>query len=341
MDSRSNRRHLQTYTGDSAWYLARTGSTHPEVGIPAASDDQALIEHLFLNGLKGGSAYAAHPVSIRATRVLDGRTAVLLDQSAFVAGRLHPIAERAIELLPFEAEDGSLGGVDGLRTDRPNPVDRRGLHLRLLQAPTARLTLVGPAQNEWTNRLAAREQELTAARCQPLWTTRERGAAELAHRAAHGSYEDEEAESRWLTSGLLRRIGLWHNTSNAFCTRYWQRGDGTFIWELRHLYGVPVTHDDFAAHLKDPQWGLPLSVQKSHCDCHSRRPDRGGQPHPDYQRQCTFTFHHRGDRAGELQIRFRTEAPTEDRSDTREELRRVGADSAWLRRVLPLRGPQG
>ncbi|MCX4749148.1 hypothetical protein OG455_27185 [Kitasatospora sp. NBC_01287] len=141
---------------------------------------------------------------------------------------------------------------------------------------------------------------------------------------------------RWLTSDVLRRIGLWHTTSTAFCTRYWQHGDQTMIWELRHLYGVRPAHDDFAALLRDPVWGPPLSIWKYHCDCHHRRPDPGGRPHPDYERQCTFHFHH-SDQPGVLQIRFRTNAPSDDEPEVRQELQAAQADSVWLSRVLPQR----
>ncbi|MEY9956804.1 hypothetical protein [Streptacidiphilus sp. MAP5-52] len=335
MESHEDRRLRQTYTGDSAWYLARTVQSR-EPGIRAASADQALVEHHFLSELHGGFAWAAHPVSIRATRVLTGRTEVLLDEQAFSGrgGHSYDIAEHAIcRLLPTGATDGELGGVRGLRVRR---VDDRGLHLQLLHASTGRLVLVGPTRERWHGLLKAHRQLVIDAGCSPLWELPQQGAAEIKFAAEHGSYEASEAGMSWLTSGLLRRIGLWHTASNAYCTRYWQRGDQTMIWELRHLYRARPMHDEFTALLRSPLWGPPLTIWKQHCDCHSRRPDPGGQPHPAYQRQCTFEYHH-PDRPGVLQVRFRTMEPQKrDDPGVRAALEAAGADPGWLNRVLPV-----
>jgi hypothetical protein len=329
---RAVRQRLRLYTGDSLRYFARSHAHRQALGIPAAEHDQALIDHAFITTFNGGFAYAAHPIAIRATRTVEGGTEVHIDDRAVIAGRHYDVAEHTLYLLPFDAGDDGLGGVRGLRVSH---VDKRGLHLRLLHAPAARLTVVGPPASRWRSLLAERQRELIGLGCTPLWLLPDYGTAERANWAQHGEYERSEAEMSWLTSAVLRRIGLWHTTSTAFCSRYWMRGDQTMIWELRHLYGVRPAHDEFAALLGDPVWGPSLQILDSHCDCHHRRPDAGGRPHPNYERNCMFEFH-RPERPGVLQIRFRTGPPREeDEPRVRAELTGANADPAWLNRVLP------
>ncbi|MFE3498487.1 hypothetical protein [Kitasatospora sp. NPDC059160] len=88
---------------------------------------------------------------------------------------------------------------------------------------------------------------------------------------------------------------------------------------------------------RNPVWGHPLAVWKSHCDCHHRRPDPGGRPHPDFGRQCRFEFHH-PDHPGVVQVRFNTEAPrVEDEPKVHAALKAARANAVWLERVLPSR----
>ncbi|MFJ6136549.1 hypothetical protein [Kitasatospora sp. NPDC092286] len=335
MESHADQRLRHLYTGDSVWYIARTARDRSP-GIEEANADQALIEHLFLSEVRGGAAYAQHPVSIRATRVLDGRTEVFLDKCAIgTRGKRYDFAEEALcRLLPFGVDDGELAGVCGLRVSH---IDSRGIHLRLVQAPAAHLTLVGPTAAHWKQLVAEHHKAVSAAGSTPLWDRQRYGEAEHAFHARHPKFGEHEAGMSLLTSGILRRIGMWHTTSNAFCTRYWQAGHQTMVWELRHLYGTRPAHDEFAALFRKPLWGPPLVVLKQHCDCHSRRPDAGGRPHPDFERQCTFEFHHQ-DRPGVLEIRFRTGRPrNDDEPEVRADLEAAGADPAWLGRVLPRR----
>ncbi|MFJ2807851.1 hypothetical protein [Kitasatospora sp. NPDC087271] len=336
MRTRANRRLLCRYTGDSAWYFARS-SRDARAGIRAAGDDQALIEYHFLTKFSGGFAYAAHPVAIRATRVLDDRTEVLLDDHAYTSRPDHPydVADHAIRsILPSGTSPHQLTGVCGLRVGH---IDDRGLHLRLLQAPTAHLTLIGPPPSRWRQLLADLRNDTTEDGAPVLWDRPQLAAVERDFRNHHGEWDDEEAKMRWLTSGLLRRIGLWHTVSTAFCSRYWQRGDQTMIWELRHAYGVRPAHDELAAAFRNPVWGHPLTILKSHCDCHHRRPDPGNRPHPDFGRQCLFEFHH-PDHPGVIQVRFNTEAPrVEDEPKVHAALTAARANAVWLERVLPAR----
>jgi hypothetical protein len=136
------------------------------------------------------------------------------------------------------------------------------------------------------------------------------------------------ADSAWLSSGLLRRIGLLHTVTFPYSARYWYDGQD-WKFELKYEHGVPADHDAFVQHLIHPVWGLPLRIVGRHCECRSCDCDGGRE------RMCRIELAHREGREGGPQLRFRTIEHGYDLSQEYAKLTATGAGPSWLRRALP------
>ncbi|MDT0323153.1 hypothetical protein [Streptomyces millisiae] len=309
--------------------LARVAALKPgEAPLPPAQGAQRLLEGRVFTHLGGDVDYFPHPVGIAAVHPGPTSITVVLDSSETRHG--HPLARHAIEgLLPVELPDSieSADPLHGVRGLRVAAVTRHALHLTLV-GTRARLTLTSSGDTDWREVLRWRAAGLREAGARPCWDQPRMTSAEELFEHDHPTLCQAEDEAAWLPSGLLRRVGLLHTVSTAYCTRYWLTVD-EWRFELRHEYGVPMPHDTFIAHLTDPRWGLPLTVDKHHCDCGAPWLD------PKYDQQCTIELSHREQVPGELQLRFRTNYKSYSNRDTLARLRTVQADPAWLRRVLP------
>lgn len=108
------------------------------------------------------------------------------------------------------------------------------------------------------------------------------------------------AASAWLTSGLLRRVGLIRTLGVPLAVTGWlghHARDGGERWIIDPTFaeGHGATgHRRLMALLAAPGWGLPVTPLDSHCNCHLP---------PEYSDQCTSITTGAAGRRGALEVR--------------------------------------
>jgi hypothetical protein len=297
--------------------------------IPEAAGAQRLLEGRVFTYLRCDVDYFAHPLGVASVR--PGRDDLTIALDASVTRHGHPLVMHAVEgLLPAEPPDSRdvEEPVIGVRGIRVAAVTRDRLVLSLA-GTSARLTVTSTGRTDWRQLLDARASQLRRAGCRLCWDRPGLTAAETAYERAHAGLFGAEDAAAWLPSGLLRRIGLFHTVSAAYCAQYWTTVD-TWKFVLRHQYGVAMPHDSVIAHLTDPRWGLPLVVEDRYCQCGAPWLD------PRYEQQCTVELSHREQVPGGLQLRFLTNYAQRPIDHIRSDLIRAQADPAWVHRVLPI-----
>ncbi|WP_159391793.1 hypothetical protein [Streptomyces viridochromogenes] len=327
-----NAKRLHRYTG-LTHAQARQFLEDQPVGRPRiveATGAQRRLEALVFEHLGGDVDYFAHPIGIGSVVPSHDDLVVSLDASSTRHG--YPLVAHALEgLLPAELpkaeqteDDVRVLGVPGVRTTRTS---REGLHLSLAGTEASVILTCGDNSN-WASLVADRRAVLEADGYRPCWHEAELTEPERAFHQEHAEMSQAVAEASWLPSGLLRRAGLFHEVSTAYCTRYWVTWNEWRV-ELKHDPGVKPAHDALVDHLTDPKWGMDLAVDKLHCECDAPWAD------PHYDRQCTVELSSPTSQPGSLQVRFRAIGTWCDSQDTYRALQRAGADPIWLGRVMP------
>lgn len=304
-------------------------ATRPATPITDAVGDQAVLEAALLERIDGIFDYCAHPTGIHSIHPRPDHLTVRLDPYLGRTDRPLPLHSIAM-LLPTryvgtKEDPEGPGGVTGLRL---TGVDDRGLHLGRI-GTTASATLIGPTAAQWRAYLAEHRAWCADHHLEPLWESPGLSEEEARYRAASPLWHKTMAESAWLSSGLLRRIGLLHTVTFPYSVRYWYDGvDWKFA--LKYEHGVPVGHDALVQHLIDPAWGLPLRIARRHCECRSCDCDAGRE------RMCRIELAPREEgREGGLQLRFHTDEQGYDLTKEYAKLVVSGARPSWLRRSLP------
>jgi hypothetical protein len=327
-----NARRYQQYTGIGHQAALRqlkdrAPGSRP---IPTAEGAQQLLEGLVFQHLKGDVDYFAHPVGI--SRVLPTTDSLTVTLDASTTRHGHPLVAHAIEgLLPAELPESERAegnteiiGVQGIRVVRAT---RRALHLTLV-GTSASLIVTSTGDTDWKTLVDARHRELTDDGYRPCWSDPAFSEQERDFRTDHAGWCQATENSSWLPSGLLRRVGLLHEVGVAYCTRYWVTWDD-WKFELRHDPGVRPLHDLLVDRLLDSWWGMPLSVDRRHCECDATWAD------PHYDRECRLELSGPAGSSGTLQLRFRAMGTWCESRRTYEDLQRAGAAPRWLRRVMP------
>ncbi|GAA0444219.1 hypothetical protein ACFQ2B_00360 [Streptomyces stramineus] len=303
-------------------------TNRPASPIAKVTHEQALLEAALFERIDGIFDYCAHPAGIQWVDPRTDHLTVCLDPYLGRPDRPLPLHSLA-GLLPThyigteETPEGP-GGVPGLRL---LSIDEHGLHLGMIGS-SASATLTGPTPDLWRtlldeHRSWCRENELA-----PLWNTAGLSEPETSYRAEHPHWHSILADSAWLGSGLLRRIGLFHTAVSPFCLRYWFDGvDWKF--ELKYEHGVALDHDELVALLTHPSWGLPLRVHYRHCECRPCDCDGGRE------RICWIELAPHGQRRGGISFRFRSTARGRDHTAVHAKLVSSGAPKPWLERALP------
>ncbi|MGW0422776.1 hypothetical protein [Streptomyces sp. NPDC003015] len=327
-----NARRYQQYTGIGHQAALRQLKDRAPGNrpIPTAEGAQQLLEGLVFQRLKGDVDYFAHPVGITSVLPATGSLTLTLDASSTRHG--HTLAAHALEgLLPValpaserSEDDPEIIGVQGIRVVRAT---RTALHLTLV-GTSASLILTSAGDTDWKALLDTRHRELTDAGYRPCWGDPVFAEQERDFRAAHAEWCLATERSSWLSSGLLRRVGLLHEVGAAYCTRYWVTWDD-WKFELRHDPGVQPPHDLLVDLLVHSWWGMPLSVDMRHCQCDATWAD------PRYDRECRLELSGPAGSSGTLQLRFRAMGTWCGSRDTYEDLLRAGAAPRWLCRVMP------
>ncbi|GAA3182941.1 MULTISPECIES: hypothetical protein [Streptomyces] len=124
------------------------------------------------------------------------------------------------------------------------------------------------------------------------WNPAERTCQRPVHRGT--------VASAWLTSGLLRRVGLIRTLGTPLAVTGWMghhERDGGERWIIDPMFaeGHGVTgHRRLTALLSAPGWGLSLTAVDEHCNCDLPS---------GFSDQCTTVLAGQGDRSGVLEVR--------------------------------------
>jgi hypothetical protein len=239
----------------------------------AASFEQARLEAAVFSAFAGLGGYTQHAGGIDWTRQMpDGTICVHMDSTVAefdcppdetVSGTYEPgygVAELVVQsLLPAQKAD-YFNGAAGVRVAAAKS---RDLHLNLIGAESARVTLRAAEWVDWQAILKEHARVITLDGQRPLWE--EPKATRLEQREL-ASYRSHSNTSR-LASALLRRVGLFHNVAFAHSISAWTCGPDT--WNLE-IYTDPCKgpiHQAFLNFLTDPKFGIPLQVRWVWCAC--------------------------------------------------------------------------
>ncbi|MFF3750574.1 hypothetical protein ACFYYH_08960 [Streptomyces sp. NPDC002018] len=237
--------------------------------LPAAGSraQEEFESDVFLE-VHRGADYREFPFGIRST-VPDAHTL-----------RLKVESERQAELmltfmLPVHGPEEEVGGVCGLRIRNHS---RDGIEFHQ-PGRSCSLWMTGPPETAWRRIEAARLLHVTEIGCKPCWRCPDWTEEELLHKATWGSdsWTARFREGGWLTSGLLRRLPLFHTVAVPQAVSAWHGlGPGTAHWkmELDHLPASSYRVDELLEALTDPVFGLPFAPNPSQRQ--HRTPEEGG-----------------------------------------------------------------
>lgn len=319
------------YTGVPVNAAPPPGSSpaHP-FPVPSAARarfDAAVMEQV----CRAGGFYWAHPFGVAAVHARPAETVLELDDRT-VIDRTKPHDQRPTmadfiirHLLPSHEGQGvtQVDGIPGLRLASGFGRLRRDLHLVEVDGP-GHVVLRAAAGTNWQHILREVERDVRAAGFEPLWKTPAITPQEVAH--AEGLPHREATLSRLASIGsaLLYRINLFYAASAAYTTSSWV--SDRWIIEMRAVRAAGHPHRDIVAAFTDPVWGLPLVLDERTTNCHC-----SSRPTP-WETQCDFSFRDPST-GGELELRFRRRPDTPN--GARTDYTDVGADPAWLDKVLP------
>jgi hypothetical protein len=289
---------LRLYTG-LPWQSARRRVEAAEPGsllIPQPDADQLLLEARVMAALAWRRITTVHPWGIE---YVDPRSDRLLIRfEAHPVERPAPNETQALDLaealLPRADEYGDIMGVPGARTH----VEDGQVVLRVPDT-SASVILSGLDPEEWLRAAAVQDQRMGTYGMTPChrdlparWHPAERPHRRPGRRGT--------AASAWLTSGLLRRVGLIRTLGVPLAVTGWlghHERDGGERWIIDPTFaeGHRATgHRRLMALLAAPGWGLPVTPWDNHCNCHLP---------PEYSDQCTTITAGTAGRRGALEVR--------------------------------------
>ena len=197
-------------------------------------------------------------------------------------------------LLPRVDEYGDVQGVPGARTH----IEGGQVVLRLLDS-SASVTLLGLDPDEWLRAVDIQDQRTGLYGLTPChrdlparWHPAERPYRRPGRQGTAGS--------AWLTSGLLRRVGLIRTLGVPLAVTGWlgrsERGGGE-RWIIDPTFAEghgAAGHRRLMALLAAPGWGLPVAALDEHCNCPLP---------PGYSDQCTTITAGLAEWPGVLEVR--------------------------------------
>ncbi|MFG3384079.1 hypothetical protein [Streptomyces sp. NPDC047999] len=289
---------LRLYTG-MPWQSARRrveAATAGSLLIPQPDADQMLLEARVMAALAWRRITTVYPWGIKYVAPCSDH--LLIRFEADLAERRDPEESQALDLaealLPRADEHGDVKGVPGARTH----IEDGQVVLRLPDT-SASVTLLGLDPDEWLHAVDIQDRRLGAYGMTPC------------HRNQPAQWHPAErpyrrpgrlgtAASAWMTSGLLRRVGLIRTLGAPLAVTGWlgrHKPDGGERWIIDPMFaeGSGTTgHRRLMALLAAPGWGLPLAPVDEHCSCHLP---------PGYSAQCTTVAAGLGERRGVLEVR--------------------------------------
>ncbi|MGW2917733.1 hypothetical protein ACWDBF_07695 [Streptomyces angustmyceticus] len=263
---------LRLYTG-LPWQSAKRRVEAAAPGsllIPQPGADQLLLEARVMAALAWRRITTVHPWGIEYVDPRSDRLLIRIE--ADPVERRDPDETQALDLadvlLPRADEHGEVQGVPGVRAH----VEDGQVVLRMLDT-SASITLLGLDPDEWARAIDVQDQQMRTYGMTPChremparWHPAERPYRRPGRRGT--------AATAWLTSGLLRRVGLIRTLGVPLAVTGWlghhERGGGErWIIDPTFADGHGVAgHRRLMALLGAPGWGLPVTASDEHCNCH-------------------------------------------------------------------------
>ncbi|MFE7111136.1 hypothetical protein ACFU98_46025 [Streptomyces sp. NPDC057575] len=289
---------LRLYTG-LPWQsaLRRVKAAAPgSLLIPQPDADQLLLEARVMAALAWRQITTLHPWGIEYVDPRSDRLLIRVEGDQVERRDLDvtQALDLAKVLMPRADEYGDIEGVPGARTH----IEDGQVVLRVLDT-SASVTLLGLDPDEWLRAVDSQDQKMGTEGMTPChrdlparWHPAERPYRRPGRQAA--------AVSAWLTSGLLRRVGLMRTLGVPLAVTGWlghQERDGGERWVIDPMFAEghgAIGHRRLMALLAAPGWGLPVIALDEHCNCHLP---------PGYSDQCTTVAACMVERRGVLEVR--------------------------------------
>lgn len=246
------------YTNETFEQAHQAISDLPPGGQPlpvAGSTDQEALESDVLRLLLRGGDYRVFPFGVR--RTLPSALSLCLE-----IGGERRAGELLAALLPTYEPEGEVGGIAGLRV-RSRSASGIELHQ---PGRTCSVWLTGLPSSAWRRLEIQHLLYITGMGWKPCWRHPNWTDEERLWEAEWGSdaWTARFREGGWISSGLLRRIALFHTVATPQAISAWQAlGPGTAHWkmELDHLPESGYRVDEMVSFLTDSDFGLPLSLR--------------------------------------------------------------------------------
>ncbi|MER8062618.1 MULTISPECIES: hypothetical protein [unclassified Streptomyces] len=289
---------LRLYTG-LPWLAAlrRVEAAAPDswlISQPHA--EQLLLESQVMAALAWRRITTVHPWGIEYVDPYSDRLLIRFEDDPVErrGSEVTQAMDLAAVLLPRADEYGDITGVPGVRSH----VECEQVVLRVL-GTRASVALQGLDPNEWLHAVEVQDQQMRAygmTLCHRDMPTRWHPAERLYRRP----HRRGAAPSAWLTSGLLRRVGLLRTLGVPLNVTGWighhERGGGErWIIDPTFAEGHGATgHRRLIALLAAPGWGLPVKPVAEHCNCDLP---------PGFSDQCTTVSAGLAEHSGALEVR--------------------------------------
>ncbi|MFF1545978.1 hypothetical protein [Streptomyces sp. NPDC058291] len=249
------------YTNET-YDQARSQLRPAQPPIPAATGEQLRFEaDLFYQVLDSRSDFTAYPFGIRRVRPSSDSIELEVESEQRAREILHTI-------LPSYEPGGEVHGMPGLRIWQRT---RDGIQIhQSCRATSAWLT--GLPASVWKRvETEALDILLEEAAWRPLWKGPDHWSDEelaFEQRWNTGEWSHNFQAGAWCSSGLLRRLALFHTITPADHVSGY-RGLGIrgydspdpvrWCLDLDHRTGIPYRKQELVDALTDPEFGLPVS----------------------------------------------------------------------------------
>ncbi|WP_328374663.1 hypothetical protein OHB13_00355 [Streptomyces sp. NBC_00440] len=264
-DRISKRAQLRTHYTNENYTQARSLLRPGQPPVPPAeSTDQRTFEaELFHEVIDSHIDFTEFPFGIRRVRPHPD-TIELVVENEKRAGRLLD------RILPAYEPDGEVHGMPGLRIRQRN---ERGIEVHIMGRRTS-AWLTGIPSPVWTRCEQTALEQVADIGWHALWGgPREWSDAELVfeQRWNTGEWARHVQAGAWCSSGLLRRLGIFHTITSADAVTGYKglgingyEGVGPVRWciDVIHRRGVPYRKERLVAALTDPEFGLPVAAAR-------------------------------------------------------------------------------
>jgi hypothetical protein len=264
MSDQTSRRARQytRYTGADRQAASRAIAAlkpgEPLIPTPADHAQLLLEAEVFAQVLNTHAVFTEYPFGIASTEPSPAGIRLHIEDSVRRAQRVDNLLTG---LLPCWEPGSDVHGIHGLRIRRRTS---HGIELHRLAEPT-RIWLTGPSRRCFDHAEADLARRLAELGWQPCWLTPDTlTEAEARWAADHQPliFDAREQAAAWLASGLLRRLGLFHQVAvPQLVTGYRPLKGGGWILNLDYLPDTALRLGELVEALTDPTHGLPLALQ--------------------------------------------------------------------------------